>query len=217
MILIANISEVDFVPDGDLDKKVWAACGRVKFRRDAFGTIEFPEIETAASALWTNEYLYLAFWCRYQALHLFAPEERCAEGNELWTRDVVEAFISPEPSISSHYYEFEVSPDNRGLDLEISHEPISTPDTKWTSGFEHAASINCVSRIWTAEMRIPVQSMGVRQVRPSIDWRINLFRADGVGNDYERHLLSWSPLQIANRSFHQPESFGILRFASPGS
>jgi Carbohydrate family 9 binding domain-like len=213
MIVSASFSDIDFVPDGDLDKGVWCARQRVKFYRDPFAGIEYPEIETAVSILWTREYLYLGFWCRYEALHLFAPGEQCAEGSELWTRDVVEAFISPEESRESHYFEIEVSPDNRALELDILFEGKVIHKRAWQSGFDHATQVNSEAKIWTAEMRIPIRSMGA-QIVPGVDWRINFFRADGVGSDEQRSLLSWAPLQIANRSFHQPESFGILRFES---
>jgi alpha-galactosidase len=213
MILTARFSDIDFVPDGDLDKKAWDAFPRVRFIRDAFRGVEYPEIETEVSSLWTHDYLYLAFWCRYETLHTFANEEPCAEGNELWTRDVVEAFIAPEKSRISHYYEVEVTPDNRALELDISFDGLPRRET-WQSGFEHATRINSDSKIWTVEMRIPVRSM-CAQIVPGVDWRANLCRADGAGSDEQRRLLSWAPLQAADHSFHQPESFGILRFAHP--
>jgi hypothetical protein len=212
MIVTAHFCEIDFVPNGNLDKSMWAACPRVRFNRDAFRRIEYPEIETVASGCWTDEYLYLAFWCRYEALTLFAPGEECAEGSELWTRDVVEAFIAPDLSAVSHYYEIEVSPNNRALELEISLRDTAPHGKSWQSGFQHATRIDSISKVWTVEMRIPVRSMGATIV-PGIDWGINIFRADGAGSDEQRRLLSWAPLRIANHSFHQPESFGILRFA----
>ncbi len=212
MVLVANYSDRDFVPDGDLDKHAWMICDRVVFNRDAFRGTEYQGIETAARSLWTEQHLYLAFWCRYQALNLFAPDEQCGEDGELWTRDVVEAFIEPDLFRGSSYYEFEVSPDNRSLALVISHGGDGGRETKPNSGFEHATKINCTSRVWTAEMRIPIQSLGVREIVPGTDWRINLYRADGVGSDDQRRMVSWAPLDASNRTFHQPDSFGILRF-----
>jgi hypothetical protein len=217
MIFTAKLSDIDFVPDGNLDKKVWATAGRVRFDRDAFRGIEYPSVETVVAAIWTAEYLYLAYWCKYETLNVFAPEEACAEGNELWTRDVVEAFIAPDPLAKEHYYELEVSPNNRGLDLENSLIGEKVHNAVWDSGFEHAATINYAKQIWAVEIRIPVRSMNVDKIIPGVDWRINLYRADGPGNASQRRLLSWAPLQIANNSFHQPESFGILRFSTPRS
>jgi hypothetical protein len=216
MIVTSCFSEIDFAPDGDLDKSVWASPPRVKFNRDAFRGTEHPEIDTVVSSIWTHSYLYLAFWCRYEMLHIFAPDEELSEGNELWTRDVVEAFITPEESTSCHYYEFEVSPDNRGLALEIwLQDRIPRRETR-DSAFDHATQIDSASKMWTAEMRIPLRSMAKTFIS-EIDWRINLYRADGVGTDASRRLLSWAQLQSANHSFHQPESFGVLRFQNARS
>jgi hypothetical protein len=67
------------------------------------------------------------------------------------------------------------------------------------------------------EMRIPARSMGVQRIVSGVDWRINLYRADGVGSVDQRRLLSWAPLLVANYSFHQPKAFGILRFSNSGS
>jgi len=212
MIFTASASEIDFVPDGDLGKKVWAAPSRVRFACDAFRGTEYPTSETTVACLWTSEYLYLAYWCRYESLFYFPPEELCSEGNELWTRDVVEAFVAPENLNSKHYFEFEVSPNNRGLDLEISVEGGGVHSAAWESGFEHASRIDRAVQMWTVEMRIPARTMGVRIIGPEVDWRINLYRADG---SYEqRRLLSWAPLEAAKNTFHQPEAFGILRFAA---
>ena len=210
---MANFSEIDFVPDGDLGKTVWTAARRVRFNSDAFREAVFPEIETTVASLWTDEHLYFAYWCSYQSLNCFPVAELCSEGNELWTRDVVEAFVAPEISKSNHYFEFEVSPDNRGLVLEIWLEGATVHRAAGEPGFEHASRIDRGSKIWTVEMRIPVRSMGVPRITLEVDWRINLYRADGTGNEEQRRLLSWAPLETANRTFHQPESFGILRFA----
>jgi hypothetical protein len=50
-------------------------------------------------------------------------------------------------------------------------------------------------------------------MKPGMEWRINLYRADGKGGDSQRRFLSWSPLPPGTKlSFHQPASFGIIRF-----
>ena len=216
MILMANFLDADFVPNGDLDKDVWVKAERVRFNREAFRGTEHPEIETAVASLWTRQYLYLAYWCKYMALNFFEGEDPSVKRWELWTRDVVEAFIAPQRNQSSHYYEFEVAPNNQWIDLEIDLGSKQSPNVQWNSGFEHDTRIDAARRMWTTEMRIPVRSMGAEHVDQSADWRINLYRADGVGPDDERNLFSWSPLPLANGSFNQPDSFGVLRFIGPG-
>jgi hypothetical protein len=217
LVLQSTFIRKDFVPDGDLDKEVWITASKAGFHRDAFHNIEYPELETQVASLWTRHYLYLAWWCKYVSLNTFQGEDPGKERWELWSRDVVEAFINPEPSRELHYYEFEVAPNNQWLDLEVSLDSKLPHNAQWDSGFEHVARTNSVRSIWTVEMRIPVQSMGVRRIEPGVDWRINLYRADGNISKGARKLISWSPLAVANNSFHQPASFGLLRFTSSRS
>lgn len=215
MILTSEFSKSDFVPDGDLEKKAWTTAKKVRFDRDAFNQNQYPEIETTVASRWTNNYLYLAYWCRYKNLNIYPDADVRPEKWELWKRDVVEAFIAPQSSRPNHYYEFEVAPNNQWLDLEIDRDAKVPHNLQWNSGFEHVTQIDAARRLWTVEMRIPVRSMGVQPIRPHSDWRINLYRADGLENGPERRLLSWSPLLVDNGSFHQPASFGILQFAGP--
>lgn len=213
MILTSHFSDVEFIPDGHLDKKEWMRASRVIFHQDAFVRCDYPESETSVASLWTHNHLYLAFWCRYAELNLFAPGDECAPGKELWTRDVVETFIAPQFGPITHYYEIEISPDDRSLELRISRNESRLDREKWLSGCEHAALIEPARKRWTVELRIPARSLGVR-IAPEVDWRINLCRADGAGSDEQRRLLSWAPLNTGIRSFHQPDSFGTLRFAT---
>lgn len=216
-VLISTFVPKDFVPDGDLGKPVWSTAKKVAFDRGAFQKTRYPELETQVASLWTGEYLYLAYWCKYDSLNTFQGEDPSKERWELWTRDVVEAFINPQPSRASHYYEFEVAPNNQWLDLEINFSGNQPHPTQWNSGFDHVTRIDPVRHVWTLEMRIPVESMGVRRIETNAEWRINLFRADGPPSGSDRKFTSWSPLSIPNGSFHQPASFGALRFTRSGS
>ena len=213
MILIASYLDVDFIPDGNLDKAIWSTAEKVHFDRDAFKGTRHPEVETTVASLWTNHYLYLAYWSGYTTLNTFEGEDPKVQRWQLWDRDVVEAFIAPQSDETPHYYEFEVAPNNQWIDLEINFGSKESPNAEWNSSLLHATRIDETRRIWTAELRIPVETMGARSIDQNTEWRINLYRADGAGSDAERNLLCWSPLPINNGSFHQPASFGLLKFA----
>lgn len=191
-------------------------ANKSRFDRDAFQRTIYPKLETVVASRWTGNYLYLAYWCKYKTLNTYQGEDPRTEWWELWERDVVEAFINPQPARIAHYYEFEIAPNNQWLDLEIDLNSKQPHNAQWNSGFEHATRIDSERHIWTVEMRIPVQSMGVQRIGPNTDWRIDLYRVDGPGSGEKRRLLSWSPLAIVNNSFHQPASFGILKFTGPG-
>lgn len=216
-VIVSDFSDVDVVPDGNLGKKMWSTAKRVHFDQAAFSRRTYPEAETVVASRWTAKYLYLAFWCHYQRLNTYDSEDASLERWQLWERDVVEAFINPQPERPSHYYEFEVAPNNQWLDLEIDLKRLPFNDRKWNSGFEHATRIDSVGHLWTAEMRIPVVSMTNEGIRPNAEWRINFYRCDGPGTDESRRMLSWSPLplNLPQKSFHQPASFGVLRFSIP--
>lgn len=213
-VIESQFSGVDVVPDGDLGKKFWSSAKRVHFDEAAFTRKKYPKTETRVASRWTAKYLYLAFWCHYQTLNIYQGEDSAAERWELWEKDVAEVFINPQPENPSHYYEFEVAPTNQWIDLEIDLDRNPFGDPKWNSGFEHATRIDPVLHVWTVEMRIPVRSMKVERIRPNAEWKLNFYRCDGPGPESARRELSWSPVPRQVPSlFHQPASFGTIRFA----
>ncbi|MHB1023939.1 MAG: carbohydrate-binding family 9-like protein [Acidobacteriaceae bacterium] len=214
-MLISDFLSTDYLPDGNLEKPVWATAEKVHFDQDAFQKLhQYPDIATMVASRWTRRYLYLAFWCRYITLHTFEGEDPKPERWKLWDRDVVEAFISPWAEQRNRYYEFEIAPNNQWLDLAIDLDARPKPihNMQWNSGFEHATKIDPSRRMWMVELRIPVESMGISHLEPGMEWRLNFYRADGIAGDGGQRLLSWRGMPIANGSFHQPASFGLLKF-----
>lgn len=209
--LESQYTSEDFTPDGNLQKAVWKEAGWVRFNHDMSGRHTYPQSETKVAARWTTTHLYFAFWCRYSTLNIYRGEDAAKERWELWERDVVEVFVNPQPGRASHYYEFEVSPNNQWIDLEIDQTKTPFHDAGWNSNFAHATRVDSTNRVWTCEMRIPVASMGVRQVQPGDEWRINFYRADGPGENSQRRFMSWSTIPEGN-SFHVPTRFGLIRF-----
>src|SRR6266404_2398164 len=109
MVAIAKGAEKDFTPDGNLSKETWKRAEWVKFEHDVSGQSNHPSAATRVAALWTDRYVYFAFWCRYDSLNLYEGENIVKERWELWNRDVAEVFMNPQPERISHYYEFEVA------------------------------------------------------------------------------------------------------------
>ncbi len=202
----------DFVPDGNLDKAAWRHARWAKFDRDMSGQKSFPEAATGVATLWTPANLYVAFRSRYSRLNIYEDEDAAKERWELWNRDVVEVFVNPQPERVNHYYEFEVAPNNQWIDLEIDKTKTPFNDAGWNSGFLHATHVDAASRVWTCEMRVPVNTMGAEMISPGEEWRINFYRADGSGDDTERRFMCWSPIP-EGRTFHVPTRFGVIRFS----
>lgn len=212
LVIQSSFISEDFLPDGDVSKVIWQQAEWVRFDHDSSARKNHPEAETQVASLWTPTYLYFAFRCKYSTLNLYEGEDPAKEQWGLWDRDVVEVFLNPEPARVNHYYEFEVAPNNLWIDLEIDLDKKPFNNASWNSHFEHATWLDPKNRVWTCEMRIPVRSMGVPVMRPKMEWRVNFYRADGLGDNTQRRLLCWSPVLGEKPNFHVPSRFGIIRF-----
>lgn len=207
-----HVSE-DFAPDAKLRKKVWQKAQWAQFENNISGSSKYPESRTRVAAAWSDKYVYFAFICKYDALNVFEGEDISRERWELWTRDVAEVFLNPQPERLLHYYEFEIAPNNQWIDLEITRSEKPNHDASWNSGFEHLVRVDAKHHIWNAEMRIPLSSMDGAGVRPGTEWRVNFFRAAGKGPDTQRKFLAWSTIPEGT-TFHVPSRFGILRLVN---
>src|SRR5215467_6910679 len=209
----AKHSSVDFVPDGDLTKPSWKHAKWLEFDNDSSGKSHYPEAATRVASLWTETHIYFAYSCRYDSLNTYEGEDPKPERWQLWERDVVEVFLNPQPERENHYFEFEVAPNNQWIDLEIDKTKDPFNDASWNSGFAHATRIDTERHIWTAEMRIPLAAMNVKDPRPGAQWRVNFFRAAGKGGDDRRKFLAWSIIP-EGKTFHVPTRFGILKLVN---
>ncbi len=209
--ITSKFSPEDFVPDGNLEKKVWRKAKWVRFDHDMSGQKQFPQAMTEVASFWTASYVYFAYRCKYTTLNIYEGEDPARERWELWKRDVVEVFINPTPVRVNHYYEFEVAPNNQWIDLEIDKDRTPFNDARWDSHFEHATRIDPKNHVWTCEVRIRVAAMGVRAMSPDMEWRVNFYRADGPGDSAHRRLLCWSTI-TEGKTFHTPTRFGIIHF-----
>lgn len=201
----------DFVPDGDLDKGVWKLMPRATFDHNYTGDKRYPELTTEVASLWSDKYVYFAFWCKYHEINVYKGEDPAKERWDLWERDVVEVFLNPEPEKVNHYYEFEVAPNNQWIDLEIDLDKEPFNAASWNSGFEHAVKVDEKQHLWMCEMRIPLSAMKARIVSGA-KWRGNFYRAEGLGTDEQRSLLAWSTVVVKPEAFHNPSRFGVIRF-----
>jgi Carbohydrate family 9 binding domain-like len=207
---VATYSASDFAVDGNLSKRVWEHAKWVEFDHDPTGKKENPTVKTRVAAVWSDRYIYFAFSGRYDSLNVYEGEDISKERWELWNRDVVEVFLNPRPERVSHYYEFEVAPNNQWIDLEIEKTKTPFNDAAWNSGFEHATKIDEKKHLWRTEMRIPLSAIGVDKIKSGDLWRVNFFRSAGRGTDEQRISLAWSSIPQGG-TFHVPERFGVLR------
>ncbi len=203
--ILAAPLEHDFALNAAQPDTAWNTARAVSFCSDWQGKNPDPERETRVQALWTPQTLYLRFECRYREIHVFPDFDPNGRRDQLWDRDVAEAFLQPDPSVPNAYKEFEVSPNGLWIDLDIS--PGAKPDLK--SGMKRSVWLDERARVWVAEIAIPMKSLTPR-FDPHAVWRVNFFRVEG--KEEPRGYYAWQPTRTPKPNFHVPSAFGRMKF-----
>jgi predicted TIM-barrel fold metal-dependent hydrolase len=210
-ILRARRLSQDFELNAGFDSPFWQTAQPVEFDQDSSDGRVHREVATIARALWSDQFLYLAYQCRFTKLTVFEQPQTegkrfgSGQGVSLWDRDVVEAFIGSDTENIRRYTEFEVAPTNERLDLMITSLPER--DFAWNSGFDSRTRVDPTNGVWTCVMRIPLTALASNHPAAGTRWRINLYRCDRAN----AASLAFRPT-LAD-SFHTPERFGMLEFA----
>jgi hypothetical protein len=208
-VLKARRISQDFAIDGTVQHPLWATAQQTCLDQQSLDGKVRPEMATSVQALWSAQFLYLAWKCPFTKLTVFplkSDRERVdlsATGERLWERDIVEAFLGADVKNQNHYSEFEVAPTNERLDVMVN---LPAKDFAWSSGFESAVRADKNAKVWTCEMRIPLKSVAEPAPTVGTQWRMNLFRCDRAN----RAALAWRP--VLRGSFHAPDRFGMLEF-----
>lgn len=118
--------------------------------------------------------------------------------------DVVEVFVTNSSDAKPKYFEFEVTPYNQGLQVNVI-DPRQEFYFGVKDGFEHRAAINVEG--WEAELRIPLQTIGC-DARQPLRLRGGAFAALGEGAS--RVYWSLFELPAGKPDFHVPAAFQPL-------
>jgi hypothetical protein len=186
------------------DSSAWNDAAAVSFCEDWCGKNKDPQRETQVRMLWSWDSLFIQFQCRYRELYTY--EDKDNRRDQLWMRDVAEIFLQTGADEFRTYKEFEISPNGDWLDLHIA--PGQKTDLFWN--IESRVTVNPATRIWTAEMSIPMQKL-TPSFHPREIWKLNLFRIEGA--EPNRFYSSWQPTYTDKPNFHVPECFGELVFS----
>ena len=136
--------------------------------------------------------------------HIFAKKE-LARNEHPYEFDVVELFVTSSNSPASDpYYEFEVSPYNQALQVNVI-EPRREFYFGVKNGFQHSARIT--PRGWQAEMRIPLETLGYKG-SGQLSLHGNAYAILGEGSE----RLYWSLFELppGKPDFHIPSAFRPL-------
>jgi hypothetical protein len=190
----------------------WQASRPVYADKGNFGELR-ERYRTEIRSRWTDNNLYFLFVCPYEELNLNPSPNTSTETFRLWDWDVAEVFIGSDFQDIRHYKEFEISPQGEWVDLDIDlTKPHHEDGWTWNSGFAVSARIDPAAKIWYGAMRIPFAPLQDRPPAIGQTLRINLFRSQGPGPN--RVQVTWQP--TLQKTFHVPESFGLLRLTKPG-
>jgi alpha-galactosidase len=183
----------------------WERAPAIRFERDWKGDQADPQRATEVRLLWNEHTLFLRFLARYRELHVFPNARADGWRDELWNRDVAEAFLQPDASDARVYKELEVSPNGFWIDLNIAHDEKE----EMRSGLRRRMVQGEKARTWTAELAVPMRSL-TPAFDPKLSWRANFFRVEGKTEP--RFYSAWSPTFTPVPNFHVPEAFGHLIF-----
>ena len=187
----------------------WRAAHPIAAESDKYGH-PLPEYRTEIRSRWTDTDLYFLFTCPYKQLYLKPSPDGVHETYELWNWNVAEVFIGSDFENIKRYKEFEVSPHNEWIDLDIDlNKPHHEDGWKWNSGFEHATRIDEAKHVWYVAMRIPFNVIDGRPVKAGNTFRVNFFRTEGGPKDSKE--IVWQA--VMGETFHVPERFAMLRLS----
>lgn len=192
----------DFEPNGLLDESEWNASNAVRIEYASRTVDAFPELSTKVRALWSDRFLYLFYEAPFDQLDIPSvtdPKERLG----LWNGDVVEAFIGSNPESPTNYTEFEWAPNGEQLDLSVQ---LPNKDFDWSSKMESKVIVDEERKVWSTEVRIPLDSICEKVPTQGTRWRFNMYRHDVQ----HKAFLAWSPTTTSTA--HTPERFGWLEF-----
>jgi hypothetical protein len=185
------------------DEWVWRSTPSVFFCTDWQGENEDPPRGTSVQMLWSPDFLYVRFRCRFR--EIYAYDDCFSRRDELWLRDVAEVFIQPDTYDPGNYKEFEISPNGDWLDLDICQGNKSDLLCDLISN----VTVRADAAAWIAELAIPFSCM-TDAFDPGKIWRLNLFRIEGA--EPNRFYSAWQPTYTPQPNFHVPEQFGELHF-----
>jgi hypothetical protein len=183
----------------------WELAPAIRFDADWKGLQADPGRSTEVRLLWNRETLFLKFRAHFRELNFFSDARPDGWRDELWERDVAEAFLQPDDSDPLIYKELEVSPNGFWIDLNISHGEKK----ELGSGLRRRVVLDEHEHIWTAELAVPMRSLNPA-FDPAKPWRVNFYRVEGTKEP--RFYSAWSPTMTPAPNFHVPARFGHLVF-----
>lgn len=196
--------------EGFPEEQAWDMAPALRFSSDWQGKNPDPQRATEVRLLWSPEFLFLRFEARYRTITVFGDSDVSGRRDQLWDRDVCEAFLQPPGETGRNYKEFEVAPNGFWVDLDI----VNGEKHDLASRLSRRVTLNENARTWRAVLALPISSL-VGRLDPRAVWRANFYRVEGATEP--RFYSAWRPTHTPLPNFHVPEAFGALVFTDAAS
>lgn len=197
----------DPILTADPDAPYWKEAPVVFASTDRYGK-PVAGSATEIRSRWTNRNLYFLFRSRFESMRLTEKPSSAKETWGLWDFDVVEIFIGHDLEKIHLYKEFEVSPQDEWVDLEVDRERKGKEiDWLWNSNFRFKNGVDRTAKVWVCEMQIPWEAIAPKIPIERTEFRMNAYRIEG--SDPGRKYMAWQA--VHSPSYHTPRAFGRLR------
>ncbi|MFM7322059.1 MAG: carbohydrate-binding family 9-like protein [Armatimonadota bacterium] len=165
--------------------------------------------DSRAWLCWSDTHLYAAWRCA-------GPSPRCTfrqRDEPLYTEDVVELFVAPNPADPCRYFELEFNALATIFDAKVVHPTADGSGRPAVDATWNAPGLECFARTfdghWEVEIAVPFAALGAPVPTPGSQWRGNAYRIEYGPPD---RYLAWSPTRTKTPNFHVPARFGNLEF-----
>ena len=206
-VMPSQQTKSDFALTANPDSPQWRGAPAVVTDRDRYGKPQ-PGHRTEIRSRWTGKNVYFLFIAQYESMKLMPVASEKKETYALWEFDVVEVFIGSELDKINRYKEFEVSPQNAWVDLDVDRDRAGREvDWTWDAGMRSKVRVDKDKKVWVCEIAIPWKSIDRRKPAKGNELRLNLYRIEGA--EPKRTYITWQA--VNSPSYHTPSAFGRLR------
>jgi hypothetical protein len=194
------------VLDG-LPDSLWDRAPALTFATDFAGNP--TTTTTTVRALWSARGLYLRWELADAGLHTDTARPIDVERDKLYTEDVVELFLAPDPARPRRYVELEVGPFGHFFDILVDRTgPRAgwTSDTAWNSGVAIGTSRDPAARTAVIEYAVTGPEVAAAMTAGA-RLPLGLDRIEGAS---PRRYLQAFPARTPKPNFHDAAGFGTL-------
>lgn len=217
-IIASPIQEIRL--DGKLDEEFWQKRQPERLAEISLGT---THNQTQFRVACDDRAFYFGIECFFDDPELITRLESTGRDGNAWQQECIEIALDPFGEREKHcQMVFSPISDSlfdarRGYIDDVLHPLYGKPDLSWDGDWEVAWHVNLEKGVWTAEVRIPYETLDVESPADGDAWTLNLGRAEWpipYGRDgYSRaaRYSTWSP-NFESRSFHDRATFGEIVF-----